>query len=115
MLPRLLEVILQNHQWDEIKYVQRYTADLFEGDALTGSFSETFTPDDTNRGSLWIYVQAATNKNEITLTNLKVEEELGATGVDIYAVEDYSSSKTGTLTTGNFEIKQIVAQNQAHP
>ena len=65
--PEGYEVILQN-QRDANPETGRYeyTSDYF------GEFSKTVTPGETNKGTLWILVQAGNSYGEVTIANVKV-------------------------------------------
>ena len=82
------EVIVQRGQWDEYKYHQTYyphpaheTVDI--------------TPDNDTKGALWLYVQSGNQSNHVRMSNLKVEEHLGAVGTDSYIIEDYGEYHAG--------------------
>ena len=81
------EAIVQRGQWDEYKYK------VFN--SPNGHCSVDVTPNEANKGALWIYVQSGNQINRISMTNLKVEEHLGPVGRDTYVIEDYKESHSG--------------------
>lgn len=87
MQDKSFEIILQNKQWDEKQYEKLIFPD--------GHQEVEFTPNDSNKGSLWIYVQSGDQINNIKVSNIKVYEVLGPTGRDSYVIEDYVESHDG--------------------
>ncbi|MDE5562507.1 MAG: carbohydrate binding domain-containing protein [Clostridiales bacterium] len=64
------EVILQNKQWDEAKYL---TEQFNKGKTDNSGHKElTFTPTSTNAAGLWLYVQSGKAVNTIAISNLTV-------------------------------------------
>ena len=61
------EVVLQNKQWDETKYLTIYSE--------LGAVEKDITITNANVGSLWIYIQFGNVVNEITISKLKVVEK----------------------------------------
>ena len=61
------EVVLQNQQWDETKYLTIYSE--------LGAVSKDIEVDESNEGSLWIYIQFGNFVNEITISQLQITEK----------------------------------------
>ena len=60
------EVVLQNKQWDEARYQTLYTP--------VGNAGAVIHVSEENQGTLWIYVQLGNTVNEITLSNIRIQE-----------------------------------------
>ncbi|MCH5151532.1 MAG: hypothetical protein J1F65_02600 [Clostridiales bacterium] len=94
------EVIIQRDKWGEKKIKTLYHP--------SGKVTEEIEVDNTTAGPLFIYVQSGTQANQINLSELSVQEHLGAVGKDTYTVSDFTEFHAGgynsVLTTdrGNF-------------
>ena len=79
------EVFIQRSQWAEKKFED---ASLYNPES--GHYSREISVDDEHVGPLWLYVQSGDKTNHIRISNLKVEERLGAIGHDTFPIEDFS-------------------------
>lgn len=61
------EVIFQNKQWDETKYLTLYSP--------TGKVNQEIEVTEENEGTLWIYIQFGNTTNEITMSKLSIAEK----------------------------------------
>jgi len=108
------EVVIQRGQWDEHKFITLPTP--------VGEVTQEITPDESSAGALWIYVQSGTQTNQITLSNLRVKERLGATGKDAFTIQDFTEFHNdkfkSTLSTGNggftYDIENFSAIDNEH-
>ena len=93
------EIILQNKQWDEIKYKTLYSPD--------GAVSETFEIRPGQEGSLWIYIQSGNAENKITFTKLLIEEVgsdamFGCVDFTGKLAERFEAGYTGNTAVSNY-------------
>lgn len=95
------EVVIQRGQWSEYKFKTLYSPK----DTVTTEI----TVDDNSAGALWIYVQSGTQANQITLSELSVQEHLNAVGKDTFTISDFTEfhndnyNCTFTTDRGNFK------------
>ena len=98
------EVIIQRDKWDEKKIKTLYHP--------SGKVTETFEVDNTTAGPLFIYVQSGTQANQINLSELSVQEHLGAVGKDTYTVSDFTEFHAGgynsVLTTDRGNLTYVI-------
>lgn len=85
--PADFEVIIQRSQWGELQ-LAKFTNP--ENGVLTAEVSV----DGSNAGPLWIYVQSATQCNQITISDLHVVETLTDAGADTFAITDFTVFNT---------------------
>lgn len=85
------EVVLQNKQWDEDKYGTIFV----EGSENKTSYSLIYTVTEENNGELWLYVQSGTSVNEITLSNLSVQNALGDLKKEYLTLSDFTNANDG--------------------
>ena len=112
--PADFEVIIQRNQWDELQ-LHKFTNP--ENGVLTAEVSV----DSNNVGPLWIYVQSATQCNQITITDLHVKEHLEAMGTDNFEIADFTCfnstadyefhSELGNIT---YYVKDFDAKDSNH-
>lgn len=94
------EVLLQNAQWigddDALRIL---------GTPVGKTRIDDLTIPDGKDGYLWIYVRSGNAENEIRLSNLSVQEKLGAVGKESFIIEDFTEFHANgcdsTLVTGN--------------
>lgn len=110
------EIRFQNKQWDE-----RQIGDMLYNPE-PGHKECTFTVEEHNAGSLWIYVQSGTVKNRIKISNISVLEHLNAVGKDTFAIEDFTefhnANFNSVLTTDSgsftYEIEKFSSVDNDH-
>ena len=86
-------VMIQRDQWNETKLEAVYGDQISAEDLADGKschFEREFTNDVV--GPLWLYVQAACQLQEITISNLEVVETFSATATDNFAIGDFTHS-----------------------
>ena len=108
------EVIIQRGQWDEHKF------EILKNPQ--GVVTTEITTNNSTAGALWIYVQSGTQANQITISELSVQEHLGAVGKDTFTISDFTEyhndQYNSVLTTdrGNFTyvIENFSAKDNDH-
>ena len=112
--PADFEVIIQRDQWGELQLTKFTNPD-------NGVLTAEVSVDADNVGPLWIYVQSATQCNQITISDLHVKEHLEPMGTDSFEITDFTCfnstqgydfhSESGDIT---YTVKDFDAQDSNH-
>lgn len=80
------EILVQHKQWD----VKDEDALRLLSTPVGETKIEDLTIPDGKNGYLWLYVRSGTALNEIRISNLSVQEKLGAIGRESFIIEDFT-------------------------
>ena len=86
-----VEIAVQNAQWNEKKYKTIF----FNNNEYSSHYEVNFTVTESNKGTLWLYVQSGKYLNNITLSNLSVKTYLDPNKIETVDLIDFRNDNDG--------------------
>lgn len=110
-------VNIQRGQWNEYKF-ETIDSEEIEG-SEDGHVTRDIVVDDISKGALWLYVESGTQRNNIKMSNLRVEEHLLPTGKESYPISDFVEEHNSAfpahfqsnLGTFTYDIERFAAND----